>query len=221
LPRRAGRAGTRHWTGHRGPHKQAALARTTLGTGQRHDYSIKIKEGLIMIKCTMAMVSLTLIGMYVPVHAALQNVDFYWRGVDDVTLQMNESVTLSLTDLKPVYESYDLVFQNFNPSGIGIISISPMFGNASYAGQLTPDSWLLHYESVEFAPISDWFCHWEITITGLTPGNYSFDSTNFGGEVPCSLLNINVVPIPSSLILLFSGLSFLLLKRKHKYQYKI
>jgi len=48
LPRRAGRAGTRHWTGHRRPHKQATLARTTLGAGQRRDYTPQetIQRGL-------------------------------------------------------------------------------------------------------------------------------------------------------------------------------
>lgn len=168
----------------------------------------------------MAIACLMLIGISTPLHAALKyNLLWYQNGspIDEVTLQINESVTFQLLDEYPALEFYDLEIGNSFSPVAEITSVSPLFGNVSYSQPLAPDYWLLHYEWDwnGALPISDWVPHWEVTITGLTPGDHSFYS---GGVEDYSILNVNVVPIPSSILLLFSGLLFIRFKRKHNNQ---
>ena len=103
-----------------------------------------------MKKCTLAIVCLFLIGISTPLHAALQYTNLLWYQnglpIDELTLQINESVTLQLHDELAVVEFYDLEIGNSSSPVADIASVSQLMGDLSYAQQSDPDYWLLHYE---------------------------------------------------------------------------
>lgn len=140
-------------------------------------------------------------------HAAT---DLRWEKnfapINEITLGINEFITVQLRDTDPVISQYDLTLLNASPA-VDITSVTPLLGNLSYASEGS-DSWLLHYawDMGQPVPISDWFEHWDVTIQGLEPGSYSYDC---GGSGEYSILHVTVVPLPSTLFLLSSGLLFM------------
>lgn len=142
-------------------------------------------------------------------------VDLQWQQngcpVCVITLDVNESATVQLFDLEPLVGDYTATIAD-DSAVAEITSIVPVLGDNSNAVDYV-GFWQLDYGWATVVPISDSTDHWDVTIKGLSVGSYTYVCDT---GCSCAALEVNVVPLPSTLVLIGSGLLTLRTAGKRK-----